>query len=142
MTDFELFTERKVAFYTALTDAGPVGPFNTDTTLKYSKVITNIGNAYNPSTGFFTAPVRGVYYFLFTMGGSRTGYMGVKVYKNNQRIMWNHEYKTGNWKYMTNSVVLELMAGDEIHLVLPSEYSLHDGANNQNTFSGSLLFTL
>ncbi|XP_059190928.1 multimerin-2-like [Centropristis striata] len=134
--------ERKVAFYTALTNGGQVGPFNTDITLKYNKVFTNIGNAYKPSTGFFTAPVRGVYYFLFTMFGSRTGYMGVKVYKNNQMIMWNLEYKTGNWKYMTNSVVLELMAGDEIHLVLPSGYSLYDDSTNHSTFSGSLLFTL
>ncbi|XP_059208113.1 uncharacterized protein LOC131986988 [Centropristis striata] len=135
--------ERKVAFYTGLTDAGHVGPFNTATTLKYSKVFTNIGNAYNPSTGFFTAPVRGVYYFQFTQCGYQKGYMGVQVYKNNQRIMWNVEYKEeGRWEYFTNSVVLELMAGDEIHLVLPPSYSLYDDSNDHNTFSGSLLFTL
>ncbi|XP_059199838.1 complement C1q-like protein 2 [Centropristis striata] len=135
--------ERKVAFYTALTDSGTVGPFNTDITLKYSKVFTNIGDAYNPSTGFFTAPVRGVYYFQFTMCGNQAGYMGVQVHKNNQRIMWNNETKEeGGVEYLTNSVVLELMAGDEIHLVLPSGYSLVDTVNNHNTFSGSLLFTL
>ncbi|XP_059190313.1 heavy metal-binding protein HIP-like [Centropristis striata] len=135
--------ERKVAFYAALTDDGYVGPFNTDITLKYSKVFTNIGDAYNPSTGFFTAPVRGVYYFQFTMAGGHAGWMGVSVYKNNQRIMYNTEYKKeGVVEYFTNSVVLELMAGDEIHLVLPSGFALYDNNNNRNTFSGSLLFTL
>ncbi|XP_059211495.1 complement C1q-like protein 2 [Centropristis striata] len=135
--------ERKVAFYTALTDSGHVGPFNTDITLKYSRVFTNIGDAYNPSTGFFTAPVRGVYYFQFTLSGNQTGSMGVKVYKNNLMIMWNGEYKEeAGLEYVTNSVVLELMAGDEIHLVLPSSHSLYDNTNKQNTFSGSLLFTL
>ncbi|XP_059207926.1 multimerin-2-like [Centropristis striata] len=135
--------ERKVAFYTALTDAGSVGPFNTEITLKYSKVSTNIGDAYNPSTGFFTAPVRGVYYFQFTMSGYQTGWMGVYVYKNNQRIMYNSEINEEvDHNYITNSVVLELMAGDKIHLVLPPDFSLYDNANNQNTFSGSLLFTL
>ncbi|XP_059191785.1 complement C1q-like protein 3 [Centropristis striata] len=120
--------ERKVAFYTALTDARDVGPFDSSTTLKYS---------------FFTAPVRGVYYFQFTACGYQAGYMGVQVYKNNQMIMFNDELNDGSYlKYLTNSVVLELMAGDEIHLVLPSGYHLFDNHNNISTFSGSLLFTL
>ncbi|XP_031713198.1 collagen alpha-1(X) chain-like [Anarrhichthys ocellatus] len=133
----------KVAFYTALTDAGYVGPHNTDITLKYSKVFTNIGSAYSPATGFFTAPVKGVYYIQFTVCGNHTGLMGVYVYKNNQRIMFNVEWKEDRlYKYFTNSAVLELMAGDEIHLVLPSTYSLYDDRDNHNTFSGTLLFPL
>ncbi|KAL7390584.1 hypothetical protein ABVT39_023882 [Epinephelus coioides] len=133
----------KVAFYTALTDAGTLGPFNTDITLKYSKVFTNIGNAYNPATGFFTAPVKGVYYLQFTVCGKRPGLMGVQLYKNNQQIMHNDEHKEEEGaEYLTNSVVLELMAGDEIHLVLPSGRSVVDSPNNHSTFSGSLLFTL
>ncbi|XP_070772799.1 uncharacterized protein [Enoplosus armatus] len=133
----------KVAFYTALTNAGLVGPYNTDMILKYSKVFTNIGNAYNPATGFFTAPVKGVYSLQFTMCGHRAGYMGVYVYKNNQMIMFNVEFKEeADFESFTNSVVLELIAGDEIHLVLPPGQSLFDSVNNHSTFSGSLLFPL
>ncbi|XP_037603764.1 uncharacterized protein LOC119475302 isoform X5 [Sebastes umbrosus] len=132
----------KVAFYTALTDAGHVGPYNTDITLKYSKVFTNIGNAYNPATGFFTAPVKGVYYLQFTLFGLRIGHMAVTVYKNNQKIMFNVERNDGNYEYFTNSVVLELLAGDKIHLDLPSTYTLFDSTDNHCTFSGSLLFPL
>ncbi|XP_056264644.1 methyltransferase-like protein 27 isoform X1 [Pseudoliparis swirei] len=133
----------KVAFYTALTDAGYVGPNTADITLKYSKVFTNIGNAYSPATGFFTAPVRGVYYLQFTLCANHTGLMGVYVYKNKERIMYNVEWKEEQlYKYFTNSVVLELMAGDSIHLVLPSTYSLYDDRDNHTTFSGTLLFPL
>ncbi|KAK1882764.1 Complement C1q-like protein 4 [Dissostichus eleginoides] len=133
----------KVAFYTALTDAGYVGPFTTDTTLKFSKVFTNIGNAYNAATGFFKAPVKGVYYFQFTVCGHHTGLMGVYVYKNNQKIMFNVEWKEDQlYKYFTNSVILELMAGDEIHLALPATHVLYDDGSNQSTFSGALLFPL
>nr|XP_033502680.1 heavy metal-binding protein HIP-like [Epinephelus lanceolatus] len=132
----------KVAFYTALTE-GFIGPYNTDITLTFSKVFTNIGNAYNPATGFFTAPVKGVYYFQFTVCGNLTGLMGVQLYKNKQRMMYNGEWKeASHLKYMTNSAVLELMAGDEIHLVLPSSYAIYNNGDNHSTFSGSLLFTL
>uniref|UniRef100_A0A671U0W8 C1q domain-containing protein n=1 Tax=Sparus aurata TaxID=8175 RepID=A0A671U0W8_SPAAU len=134
----------KVAFYTALTDDGRVGPYNTDITLKYSKVFTNIGNAYNPSTGFFTAPVKGVYNLQLTVTAFHVGTIGVDVYKNNQRIMASREMNNNDRvpEYFTKSLVLELTAGDEIHLVLPSGCSIYDDYNNQSTFSGSLLFTL
>ncbi|XP_030266706.1 heavy metal-binding protein HIP-like [Sparus aurata] len=133
----------KVAFYTALTDAETLGPYNTDITLKYSKVFTNIGNAYNPSTGFFTAPVKGVYNLQLTVMGYHAGTMGVHVFKNNQRIMynWARNYNVIP-EYFTKSLVLELTAGDEIHLVLPSGRAIYDDINNYSTFSGSLLFTL
>uniref|UniRef100_A0A671WTD5 Cerebellin 17 n=1 Tax=Sparus aurata TaxID=8175 RepID=A0A671WTD5_SPAAU len=133
----------KVAFYAALTDARTLGPYNTDITLKYSKVFTNIGNAYNPSTGFFTAPVKGVYNLQITVMGYDAGTIGVYVFKNNQRIMANWESNTDVIpEYFTKSLVLELKAGDEIHLVLPSGQSIYDDLNNYSTFSGSLLFTL
>ncbi|XP_030293634.1 complement C1q-like protein 2 [Sparus aurata] len=130
----------KVAFYAALTNAGTLGPYNIDITLKYSKVFTNIGNAYRPSTGFFTAPVKGVYNFQFTVYGSGSGPVGVSVYKNNKQIMYNFERY--DMIRFSNSLVLELTAGDEIHLDLPSGHTIYDSSSNHCTFSGSLLFTL
>lgn len=95
------------------------------------------------SVGFFTAPVKGAYYLQFTAASYRTGYMGVQVFKNNQRIMFNGEFMDGSaYKYLTNSVVLELIAGDEVHLVLPPNNYLQDTSDNHNTFSGALLFPL
>ncbi|XP_051255755.1 cerebellin 17 [Dicentrarchus labrax] len=133
----------KVAFYTALTNSKNVGPYNTDITLKFSKVFTNIGNAYNPATGFFTAPVKGVYYLQFTAFGHQAFAFGITVYKNNQCIMYNADWHSNESdEFLTNSLVLELIAGDEIHLVLPSGHSIYDNVNNFSTFSGALLFPL
>ena len=57
--------------------------------------------------------------------------------------MYNYKIKEGEeLDYFTNSVVLELKAGDEIHLDLPSDHSVFDDRNNYSTFSGSLLFPL
>ena len=46
-----LTDQAKVAFSVGLTNDGYVGPFSSTTTLVYERAITNIGNAYNPSTG-------------------------------------------------------------------------------------------
>ncbi|XP_067093450.1 complement C1q-like protein 2 [Osmerus mordax] len=134
----------KVAFYTALTDSGAVGPFNTETSLVYRKVFTNIGNAYSPVTGVFTAPVRGVYYIRFTANNyGPVAWAGVKMFKNDLSIMSNEAYTSdGHRKFVVNAVTLELEQGDMIMMRLPSSYSLHDTGNNYNTFSGFLLFPM
>uniref|UniRef100_A0A3Q3W4C6 C1q domain-containing protein n=1 Tax=Mola mola TaxID=94237 RepID=A0A3Q3W4C6_MOLML len=135
--------EPKVAFSTALTTTGTLGPYNTDITLKYSKVFTNVGNAYNPATGLFTAPVKGVYYFQFTVFGYHVCTIGVQVYKNSQQIMSNWEKNEEvSPEYLTNSLILELTAGDVFHLRLRSGLCIFDDTNNYSTFSGSLLFPL
>lgn len=44
------------------------------------------------------------------------------------------------YRPFTNSVVLEIVAGDEIHLQLLTGHSAYDNANNRGTFSRSLFF--
>lgn len=46
-----VLSEEKVAFSAMLKNGGRFGPFNTDITLKFTKVLSNTGNAYNPATG-------------------------------------------------------------------------------------------
>ncbi|XP_023186759.1 uncharacterized protein LOC106700243 isoform X2 [Xiphophorus maculatus] len=62
---------KQVAFSASLLASGDghIGPFNTQTPLVFRRVVSNIGNAYNPNTGFFIAPVRGAYHFEFHLYG-------------------------------------------------------------------------
>ncbi|KAM7390618.1 hypothetical protein PAMA_008683 [Pampus argenteus] len=132
----------KVAFSAGLTNSGKIGPFNTETTLVYRRVLTNIGNAYNPSTGTFTAPVKGVYYFRFTAFDNKNGeWMAVNLYHNSRRILHNSELAGGH-AFIANALILQLERGSVVYLRLGANCGLYDNSDNFNTFSGFLMFPL
>ncbi|KAM7376576.1 hypothetical protein PAMP_006300 [Pampus punctatissimus] len=133
----------KVAFSASLTDSGSVGPFDDETTLIFSKTITNIGQAYNQTAGVFTAPLRGLYFFSFTAADYVKGYMGLYLYRNNQPIIFNLDLNDhGGYASTSNGVALQLEEGDLVRLSLPASYRLYDDSRNFSVFSGFLLFPL
>ncbi|XP_044196391.1 uncharacterized protein LOC122973008 [Thunnus albacares] len=134
----------KVAFSVGLTDAGEVGPFNTEITLKFSKIFTNIGQAYSPTTGVFIAPVRGAYYFRFNGFETRdTNSVGIRLYHNGEQMTYSFDKVVNNgYVNVSNGFVLQLEKGDMIYLVLCAGCSVHDSTYNRTTFSGFLLFAM
>uniref|UniRef100_A0A3Q1IJE1 C1q domain-containing protein n=1 Tax=Anabas testudineus TaxID=64144 RepID=A0A3Q1IJE1_ANATE len=133
----------KVAFSVGLTDSGPVGPFDEERTLIFSKTLTDVGHAYDRAAGVFTAPVRGVYFFSFTAADYLKGYMGLYLYRNNQPIIFNLDLNDhGGYASMSNGVALKLEEGDRVRLSLPASYRLYDDSRNFSVFSGFLLFAL
>uniref|UniRef100_A0A3Q3A2H1 C1q domain-containing protein n=1 Tax=Kryptolebias marmoratus TaxID=37003 RepID=A0A3Q3A2H1_KRYMA len=138
-----LSDEPKVGFSAGLTDSGSVGPFDEETTLIFSKTITNIGQGYNQSAGVFTAPVRGLYFFSFTAADYLKGYMGLHLYRNDQPVIFNLNLNDhGGYASTSNAVVLQLDGGDQVRLSLPASYRLYDDSRNFSVFSGFLLFPL
>uniref|UniRef100_A0A3B4V6A2 C1q domain-containing protein n=1 Tax=Seriola dumerili TaxID=41447 RepID=A0A3B4V6A2_SERDU len=135
--------ELKVAFSAGLTDSGSVGPFDEETTLIFSKTISNVGRAYNQTAGVFTAPVRGVYFFCYTAADYLKGYMGLYLYRNDQPVIFNLDLNDhGGYASTSNSVALQLEEGDRVRLSLPASYRLYDDSRNFSLFSGFLLFPL
>ncbi|XP_076019560.1 uncharacterized protein LOC143010873 isoform X1 [Genypterus blacodes] len=136
-------TARQVAFSASVAAASEVtvGPFNTDTTLIYKYVATNIGNAYNPQTGLFVAPARGAYHFEFHVGAH--GHVaGIILVKNGEQIFSAYEQQTTGYGTATNSVTLALEASDVVFVRLFKNTKVYDNVNHHCTFSGHLLFTL
>ncbi|XP_063049693.1 uncharacterized protein LOC134444267 [Engraulis encrasicolus] len=142
----EIGAAPKVAFSAALRDfqEGFTDSVSNDMNLAFKRVITNVGEAYNSTTGFFTAPVRGVYYFRFTvMDRLSAHWMGIKMFKKGVRLMQLVEYDTdGKASYLSSGLTLQLEKGDVVNMVLPKGYRLFDSWNNHCTFSGFLLFPL
>lgn len=134
----------KVAFSAALTNAGFVNAGYAELNLVFSKVITNVGGAYSRDSGFFTAPVRGVYFFRFTVVdhlASRT--MFIRLLKNGQAVILIGEYDNdAHATYLSSGVTLLLETGDRVNMAIPAGHRLYDDANNQCMFSGFLLFAL
>ncbi|KAL2080878.1 hypothetical protein ACEWY4_022731 [Coilia grayii] len=134
----------KVAFSAGLTNSGFIESGNTELNLVFSRIITNVGQAYSSTTGFFTAPVRGVYYFRFTvMEVLSSRYMEIQMFKNGQQLMELYEYDSdGKATYLSSGLTLQLEVGDEVNLRIPPGHRLYDDSNNDSTFSGFLLVPL
>ena len=165
----------QVAFSAALKESGSgnIGPFTTATPLQYKKVFANSGSSYNPSTGnvldreqhirrrekarankckpfsvfsgIFTAVVKGMYFFRFSMFNNLNPVANsvVSLMKNGVRLtsVWDTSGTDGN-DMGSNAVVIPLEVGDNVYVELLTNRVVYDDTMNYNTFSGFLLFTI
>lgn len=135
----------KVAFSVALDCPGGLtyGPFDELTKVIFKWVSTNIGNAYNPATGTFTAPVRGVYYFRFSGVDDRANmWMGVFLYKNDQSVKYKQLQNGDGHLNLSFTVILQLERGDVIDARIFPGTRFAAAASGDINLSGFLLFSL
>ncbi|XDV25936.1 hypothetical protein PO909_029760, partial [Leuciscus waleckii] len=136
--------DREIAFSASLMQSGSgyIGPFTTEITLTYRNVFTNIGNAYNPVTGVFTAPLKGAYMFRVSVYGHGPTHSAAYIYKNGERVVLAYAGQPQVVFNASNGVVLILEVGDVVYVRLWSGARIYDSQNNHSTFSGFLLFPL
>uniref|UniRef100_A0A671V2X9 Cerebellin 10 n=1 Tax=Sparus aurata TaxID=8175 RepID=A0A671V2X9_SPAAU len=137
---------KQVAFSASLlaSGSGHIGPFNTQTPLVFRHVVTNIGNAYNPNTGFFIAPVRGAYHFEFHIygHGHASHGSGALLVKNGENIFIAIEHQPSGTVNPSNGVTLLLEVGDVVFMHQWPNTRITDSQNHHTTFSGHLIFTM
>ncbi|XP_048010307.1 complement C1q-like protein 4 [Megalobrama amblycephala] len=136
--------DREIAFSASVMQSGSgfIGPFTNEITLTYRNVFTNIGNAYNPITGIFTAPLKGVYMFGISVYGRPGNAATAAIIKNGKQAVVADANQPQNVFSSSNGVVLLLEVGDVVYVRLWSDRRIFDDHNNLNTFSGYILFPL
>ncbi|XP_039877761.1 complement C1q tumor necrosis factor-related protein 6-like [Simochromis diagramma] len=116
----------RVAFGASISNVGNIGPFNTEITLLYRNVYFNSGS-FNPATGIFTAPVRGVYYFSFSGHNISSRPMGLRLMKNGEQMVTVYNHAAGNrHETATNGMTLQLAAGDQVYMRLRANTWIYD----------------
>uniref|UniRef100_A0A3Q4G907 Collagen, type VIII, alpha 2 n=1 Tax=Neolamprologus brichardi TaxID=32507 RepID=A0A3Q4G907_NEOBR len=109
--------------------------------IKFDRTLYNGQNAYSSSTGIFTAPLSGIYYFAYHMHVKGTS-LWVALYKNNVPATYTYdEYKKGYMDQASGSAVLELKEGDQVWVQMPSDQAngLYSTEYIHSSFSGFLL---
>ncbi|KAG5266315.1 hypothetical protein AALO_G00229610 [Alosa alosa] len=123
-----------------------IGPLKTDTTLLFDLVFTNVGNAYDTTTGLFTAPLKGVYqfnYHIFAGGDQGAGHgAGAKLFKNKDEVVTAYNHVAPHDINTSQSVILQLQEGDTVCLLLEAGWWVAAYTGHLTTFSGHLLFAV
>ena len=116
-------------------------------TIQFGGTDFNTGTHFNTSTGVFTAPIAGKYWFFFHLLQTRTTSNGegyVDIYKNGSYVYRNYEYKEATLNQHVEykgGYIINLAVNDTIKLFLQASVgSLGIIANTQHCkFSGYLL---
>jgi len=123
-----------------------------DQTAVFGEVLENTGGGYSPATGYFTAPVPGLYSFQIHVVGTRTSEACLELRKDGQvkdyrpvRAVATAGGNVNNVEAGSNSAVVQMEAGDKMWAATcqDSRFGAGGGADaaygRSTTFSGHLV---
>lgn len=104
--------------------------------VKFDKVLTNVGNKYDPNTGIFTAPRAGLYHITAVILSPHGEDYYARLYHN--KVSASGSYITGDgYKTGTFDVVFSLQKGDEVYIAgYAGIFSIFSDHVAHVTFSG------
>lgn len=108
-TDVKEYVTRRVAFHSCLTTNLALG--STQTVI-FDQDILNDGGAYNSSTGHFTAPYGGIYYFSSTFLKTGAVPLHLQMVRNDDEIVRAHAAPTPHLEIGSMTAVVSLTKGD------------------------------
>ena len=112
--------------------------------IKFDRVITNIGNGFNPDTSHFVAPVNGLYVFFSSLMGKNKPFTAFLLH-NGAYMSRLFGAKIGcncyHYPVATNQIILQMKKGDEVWLeLLVGDSVTGSGTGSMSNFNGYLLW--
>ena len=130
-SDFVSFTAYLSATYTAIQDNRPV---------VFDNVISNVGQAFDTSTGRFTCPRHGLYLFIINVYVIANDQAYVVLVKNEDEVARATTTGDDTFDHGANSVTLECNQGDEVWIKGTEPGNLYSHARaRRSTFTGVAL---
>lgn len=107
----------------------------------FDKVSLNDGNAYNKTSGIFTAPMDGIYSFtwsILTQGGK---YFVSDIVRNGHKVASNYSDGRGHngWPMSTSHVYIKMKKGEKVWIRAQSNYGHFAYGGHWCSFSGAKL---
>jgi len=109
--------------------------------VKFEDVRANRGQGYNPSTGVFTAPRKGIYHISCMLSGYNGHVVHYQLNKNDAVYTYGYS-KKGVDITSTLSVIVEMKKGDRVFIKHRVSGSAQITGNHFSTFSGYFLIRI
>jgi hypothetical protein len=103
--------------------------------VKFEDVKVNRGQGYNPSTGVFTAPRKGLYHISCVILGGAGHAVHYQLSKNDARYTKGYSSK-GAYTSSTLNVIVEMKKGDRAFIKHNDSGSEQFSGSNYSSFSG------
>ena len=92
----------------------------------FKSIDYNIGNAFDASTGIFTCPHNGLYYFYATAPTRGEHYGNVRIYVNRSTKVHhhvsNHGVQASELNHVSPSGVFKLKKGNTVHIGMEGHF--------------------
>ena len=110
------------------------------TVVKFTTIQHNIGSHYSTSTGRFTAPIAGRYFFAYNgMGNDTANRIMLRLQLNGSDYIYGSTIATG-YADVKGYAILNLSAGDYVNVIAITNYFWQNGNSAEHYFTGCLLY--
>ena len=109
-------------------------------TLKFGTVPTNIKHGFNPTTGYFSAPVSGVYFIGGSISSPLNGWIKAEIVVQGQLVIVKLYAAASNGQNQSSDfAIVSLNVGDVVWMRVIDFSNSVDVRNIRSTFSGYLI---